>query len=75
MSTRSFERHFKSQTGISFGQWLRRLVLLKAIKLLQAGYSVKKTALHLGYRNTSAFTAMFRRELGLSPTNYFRKLH
>lgn len=75
MSTRSMERHFKSQTGISFGDWLRRLVLLKAIELIQDGSTIKKTALHFGYRNTSAFTAMFRRETGLSPTAYFQNIH
>ena len=72
MSTRSFERHFRTQTGISFGQWLRHLVIQKAIEMILAGKSVKATALYFGYRNASAFTAMFRREMGQSPSVYFQ---
>jgi AraC-like DNA-binding protein len=45
--------------------------LLRAIELLAAGESVTSIALELGYDNTSAFIAMFRRCLGTTSTRYF----
>ena len=37
---------------------------------LGAGRSVTDIALELGYASTSAFTYMFRQEMGCSPTEY-----
>jgi AraC-like DNA-binding protein len=66
------ERVFREETAMSLGQWLRRQKLLRAIRLLAAGRSVKQAALDLNYANPSAFIAMFRRETGASPTHYFK---
>jgi AraC-like DNA-binding protein len=70
-SRRTMERLFQDETAMSLGQWLRRQKLLRALRLLAARKSVKQVALELGYCNSSAFIAMFRRELGESPTRYF----
>lgn len=71
-SRRTMERVFREETAMSLGQWLRRQKLLRAIRLLAAGRSVKQAALDLNYANPSAFIAMFRRETGASPTHYFK---
>ena len=70
-SRRTMERLFERDTGMSLGLWLRRQRLLFALRRLAAGDSVAATALDLGYNSASAFIAMFKRELGQTPTRYF----
>ncbi len=70
-SRRTMERLFHEETAMSLGQWLRRQKLLHSLKLLAAGRGVQGTAEELGYQSTSAFIAMFRRELGETPGRYF----
>ena len=70
-SRRTLERIFRAETGMSLGQWLRRQKLLEALRRLAAGEAVNAVALELGYNSASAFIAMFRRELGHTPTRYW----
>jgi AraC-like DNA-binding protein len=66
-STRTIERLFRVETGVSFREWRQRLRLIHALRLLAAGESVTNVALEVGYSSTSAFIAMFRRELHTTP--------
>lgn len=66
-SARTLERLFRAETGVSFQQWRQRLRLIYALRLLAAGESVTNVALEVGYSSTSAFIAMFRRELHTTP--------
>jgi AraC-like DNA-binding protein len=70
-SRRTMERLYRSETSLTLGQWLRRQKLLQALRRLAAGETVNAVALDLGYNSSSAFIAMFRRELGSTPTSYF----
>ena len=72
MSERTLNRHFQQQTGLSFGEWVRRARLMAALMRLAQGQSVLRVALDTGYGSHSAFTAMFRRVMGVSPSDYFR---
>lgn len=72
-SSRTLSRLFVRETGMSFGAWRRRLRLMEAIERLGQGESVTRVALELGYQSSSAFTAMFRSELGVSPKRYSRQ--
>ena len=74
-SKRTLNRLFASQTGISFRAWRQQRRLLRALELLGSGDSVTKVALELGYENTSAFIAMFRRCLGSTPTRYLKTIN
>jgi len=56
---------------MSFGAWRQQVRLLRALELLAAGEAVTGVAFDLGYESPSAFIAMFRRNLGASPTRYF----
>lgn len=67
MSRRSFIRHFLAETGMGFAQWRQRLRVLHARQLLADGVSVTEAALALGYASPSAFIAMVRRHLGVTP--------
>lgn len=72
MSTRTLVRQFNQDTGLSFGQWLRRVRVLKAMELLDSGCSVSRAAWEVGYQQASAFIAMFRRETGMTPSAYLK---
>ena len=72
-SERTLARLFAAETGMSFRAWRQQLRLLRALELLAAGAPVTRVALDLGYESTSAFSAMFRRALGTTPTRYFRR--
>ncbi|EOC9244153.1 helix-turn-helix transcriptional regulator [Enterobacter cloacae] len=72
MSERTLNRHFQQQTGLRYAEWLRRARLLEALQRLAQGQPVLRVALDLGYGSHSAFTAMFRRVMGTSPSDYFK---
>lgn len=71
MSGRTLSRHFYQQTGLQFSEWLRRARLLAALTRLAQGEPVTQVALECGYANPSAFSAMFRRVMGVPPGDYF----
>jgi AraC-like DNA-binding protein len=71
LSVRTLERLFQSETGLSFGKWRQQLRLLHALRLLAAGRPVTAVALDVGYESASAFIAMFKRTLGVTPHRYF----
>jgi len=73
VSGRTLARLFHREMGMSFGEWLRRMRLLLSLPRLAAGASVLEVALEHGYDSPSAFTAMFRRTLGMSPTAYLQR--
>jgi AraC-like DNA-binding protein len=66
-SPRTLQRLFRSETGLRFVEWRRRLRLLHAATLISAGSSVTEAGLEAGYQSTSAFVAAFRTELGCTP--------
>jgi AraC-like DNA-binding protein len=72
-SARTLARLFVKQTGMTFGAWRQQVRLLKALEMLAAGHGVTVVALELGYQSPSAFVAMFRRALGVSPGRYFAR--
>ena len=69
-SKRTLTRLFPAETGMTFRAWRQQRRLLRALELLASGKNVTAVALELGYENTSAFIAMFRRCLGQTPTQY-----
>ncbi len=71
MSKRTAERAFLRETGMTFIQWRQQARLLNALTLLAAGQSVKNAAFEAGYSTQSAFTSMFKRSFGTSPSKYF----
>ena len=70
-SRRTLERLFRAETGLSIGQYRERARLLAALPRLASGEPVARVAADVGYATPSAFGAMFKRVLGVSPTRYF----
>ncbi|MGZ7040222.1 MAG: helix-turn-helix domain-containing protein [Thermoanaerobaculia bacterium] len=56
---------------MSFAKWRQQLRLLHALQSLAAGQKVASAARAAGYNSTSAFIAMFRKQLGATPAHYF----
>jgi len=71
-SKRTVERLFLRETKMPFQKWRQQLRLLRSVERLAAGEKVTAAALEAGYTSTSAFIAMFRRELGTTPRRYLR---
>jgi len=67
-SVRTLERTFLVETGISLGEWRRRVRLFHALRLLESGAAVGDVADEVGYASTSAFSQAFARQFGRSPT-------
>jgi len=61
VSRRTLTRHFRDETGLSFGQWRRRLRQLQSMKLEAEGAAMKDIASRVGYRSPQALKAMMKR--------------
>lgn len=70
-SRRTLERLFVQETGMPFGRWRQQAVLLQALRMLAEGRAVADVAAALGYADSAAFSAMFKRALGMPPSRYF----
>lgn len=64
MSRRSFTRGFRGGTGLSFGEWRRRLRLVAALTRQAEGAPPRRVAAYVGYRDPRALAAMMRRTAG-----------
>jgi len=69
---KTIQRRFSRQTGMTFGQWRQQARLITALEQLASGVKVVDVALNLGYGSPSAFTTMFKRQFGVTPSAYFR---
>ncbi len=67
---RTLARHFRKHTGMSFSEWRRRAQVMRALAWIAEGRPIVAVALDLGYESASAFSAMFRREMGVPPTAF-----
>ena len=73
VSTRTLDRHL-AREGSRFLEISKRIRHEKACALLEAdGQSITQVAYQLGYQDSANFTRAFRRESGLSPSDYRRK--
>ena len=70
VSPRTLARRFTIETGFTPSAWRQRARILRALELLAAGQPVTTIALDLGYDNVSAFIAMFKRVMGVTPGRY-----
>ncbi|NYT44460.1 helix-turn-helix transcriptional regulator [Alcaligenaceae bacterium] len=71
---RTLHRLFMSELGMSFVQWRQQAKLLTALEWLAEGRQVLSIALDLGYQTQSAFTAMFRRNLHMTPSEFLKAM-
>ncbi|WP_411818598.1 helix-turn-helix domain-containing protein [Hyphococcus sp. DH-69] len=70
MGRRTFSRLFKVQTGVGVAAWWRQVRLMEALSMLSSGERVTTVALAVGYESPSAFTSVFQKTFGMSPSEY-----
>jgi AraC family transcriptional regulator len=70
-----FARLFKQSTGMAPHQYVTKCRIKKATQLLtQQNLSVLEITQQVGFQSQSHFTTLFRRSLGVTPTEYRRSL-
>lgn len=72
MGERTLHRLFSQETGMTFSQWREQARLLSALKEIAEGKKGIEVAGNCGYSSQSAFSAMFRRHFGVSPSAFYR---
>ncbi|MEM4989828.1 helix-turn-helix transcriptional regulator [Collimonas sp. H4R21] len=72
ISTSTLHRLFLRQTGMRFGHWRQQARLLQAMEQLARGGKVAAAAQDQGYSSQSAFSAMFKKHFGSTPTAFYR---
>ena len=75
VSVRTLERTFRREAGIDFKSWRRQVRLMKAIELLISGSSVKEVSSFVGYRQPTAFVALFKATFRITPKAWVSTLH
>lgn len=66
-SARTLSRLFSSEVGLSFTGWRQRVRFHNAMEAIVRGERVGAVARANGYESASAFTAAFRKVLGVTP--------
>ncbi|WP_205502966.1 chromate resistance protein ChrB domain-containing protein [Rufibacter psychrotolerans] len=68
--SRAFSKYFDN---LSFGEYIRKLRIEKALNLLHtSGYSLAEVAYLTGFSDQSHFTRIFKQQLGQSPSEYLK---
>lgn len=70
-SERTLARLFEQDLGMSFGTWRQQMRLAHAAPLIARGLPLSRVAAELGYASQSAFSAMFKKTFGQSPSAFF----
>lgn len=71
--TRTINRIFRTELGVTFCEWRQHVRISFAIDALHQGQPVSKIAFDLGYSTVSAFSYAFRKQVGISPTTYITR--
>lgn len=75
MSYSSLYRKIKALTGMSTGEFIRKLRIRKAEQLLLSGrYNISEIAHQVGLNSVSYFRECFKEEYGMSPSEYIKKI-
>lgn len=72
-SERTLARLFERELGMGFSQWRQQMRLAHAAALIARGMPMSQVAAELGYASQSAFSAMFKKTFGQSPTSFFAR--
>lgn len=72
-SARTLSRLFHKELSMSFSHWRQQMRLAMATPLIASGMPLSQVATELGYTSQSAFSAMFKKTLGTTPTIFFNR--
>lgn len=72
LDAKTIQRLFHKETGMTFGQWRQQSRLLLALERIAVGEKIIDVAGALGYDSPSAFTTMFKKQFGTTPSHFFK---
>lgn len=72
MSSNYFSDLIKKMTGESAGRHIRRFIIRQIKNELASGLTVAEVAYRLGFEYPAHLSRMFKKEAGLTPTDYIR---
>lgn len=74
LAERSFKRRFEQATGMSPLEYVHTLRLEEAKQVLESTEApIEAVAQEVGYQDSSFFSRLFRRKVGLTPSQYRRR--
>lgn len=73
-SERTLARLFQDEMALPFAAWRQQVRLARAVDEIGRGRPLAEVALRVGYANPAAFSAMFKRALGVSPGRFARRI-
>lgn len=71
-SERTLARLFQNELHMGFAAWRQQLRLGRALDLIGRGYPLGRVAAELGYATPAAFSAMFKKALGMPPSRFLK---
>ncbi|WP_321906895.1 AraC family transcriptional regulator [Paraburkholderia tropica] len=71
-STRTLERLFTAETGLTFIEWRQAALMQIAVTKLASRKSIRDVCDELGVQSTSAFHRGFRKHFGMPPGEYLQ---
>lgn len=70
-SERTLARVFQKDVGVGFVQWRQQIRIMHAAIMIAQGHPLSLVSAELGYASQSAFSAMFKKAFGQSPSDFF----
>lgn len=68
LSTRSLQRIFKQETGISVKKYIQLIKILKSVELIDSNqFTLSEIAYKIGYKSLSAFTSSYLAVMNVKP--------
>ena len=74
LSRAQLHRKMKDMTGIAVSEFVRNIRLEQAVRLLEEQkINVTQVAYSVGFSNLAHFSTVFRKQFGVSPTEYIEQ--
>ncbi|MCQ9633435.1 AraC family transcriptional regulator [Chryseobacterium sp. WG23] len=75
LSTRTLERIFKKETGLTLSKYQQMLRIIKSLELLSSGnLTISETAYEVGYKSVQAYTRSFQSVMQFRPTDFIKNI-
>ncbi|AKK74132.1 AraC family transcriptional regulator [Chryseobacterium sp. P1-3] len=75
LSSRTLERIFKKETGLTLSKYQQMLKIIKSLELLSSDYmTISETAYEVGYKSVQAYTRSFQTVLQFRPSDFIKNI-